>query len=145
MPEPLAWLSLPGKIGNISSSSVFTKAARRGISMIYFLEDLKCFNWVTDWLTIDMQRFLRDEDETPGVQDQQVYFFSTDKIALVGKIMAVCVAVTIVLIPVFLLFLTEMSRKTTSIMVLVFVLGFATLMSLLTGASVERVFAATCA
>ena len=92
-----------------------------------------------------MQRFLRDEDETPGVQDPQVYFFSTDKIALVGKIMAVCVAVTIVLIPVFLLFLTEMSRKTTSIMVLVFVLGFATLMSLLTGASVERVFAATCA
>jgi hypothetical protein len=44
MLEPLARLSLPGKIGNISSSSMFTKAARRGISMIYFLEDLKCFN-----------------------------------------------------------------------------------------------------
>lgn len=59
--------------------------------------------------------------------------------------MAVCVAVTIVLIPVFLLFLTKMSRKVTSAMVLVFVLGFATLMSVFTGARVESVFVATCA
>ncbi|KAH8589330.1 hypothetical protein B0O99DRAFT_336721 [Bisporella sp. PMI_857] len=97
------------------------------------------------WPGSRFQQFLRDEDEAPGIQDQHVYFFSTDKIARVGKIMAVCMAVTIVLIPVFLLFLTELSKKATSIMVLVFVLSFAALMSLLTGARVENVFAATCA
>jgi hypothetical protein len=78
------------------------------------------------------------------VQDRKVYYFSGDKIVILARLMAVCVAVMILLIPVFLLYLTDMSRKTTSIMVLAFVLAFATLMSVFTGARIESVFVGTC-
>jgi uncharacterized RDD family membrane protein YckC len=91
-----------------------------------------------------MQRFLRDKNESHGTHDQHVYFFSSEKVSLVAKIMAVCVAVTILLIPVFLLFLTQMTRNMTSVMILIFVLAFATLMSLFTGARAESVFISTC-
>ena len=56
---------------------------------------------------------------------------------------AICLVVAILLIPIFLLFLTELSRKTTSVMVLVFVLAFAVSMSLM-GAKAESVFVGTC-
>ncbi|KAF4630545.1 hypothetical protein G7Y89_g7598 [Cudoniella acicularis] len=72
-------------------------------------------------------------------QDPHTYFFSTQNITLFARILAVSVAITIILIPIFILFLAEMSRKTTSIMVLVFVLAFAALMSM-TGTKAENVF-----
>jgi hypothetical protein len=56
---------------------------------------------------------------------------------------AICLAVAILLIPIFLLFLTEMSRKASSVMVLLFVLAFAISMSLM-GAKAESVFVGTC-
>jgi hypothetical protein len=88
---------------------------------------------------------LRDDRQVHGVQDPAVHFFSSKKIAFVGRLAAVVVAVTILLIPIFLLYLTQMSRGAVSGMVLAFVLAFATLMSLLTSAGVETVFAGTCA
>jgi hypothetical protein len=93
----------------------------------------------------DEQRFLREDKEVHGIQDPGVHFFSTTKIAFVGRLAAVCIAVTILLIPIFLLYLTRMSRVAVSGMVLAFVLAFATLMSLLTSAGVETVFLGTCA
>jgi hypothetical protein len=96
------------------------------------------------WLT-GKQRFLREDNEVHGVQDPAVHFFSSAKIAFVGRLAAVCVAVTILLIPIFLLYLTSMSRGAVSGMVLAFVLTFAMLVSLLTSAGVETVFVGTCA
>lgn len=87
---------------------------------------------------------MRVDNEVHGVQDPAVHFFSSAKIAFVGRLAAVCVAVTILLIPIFLLYLTKMSRGAVSGMVLAFVLAFATLMSFLTSAGVETVFASTC-
>jgi hypothetical protein len=63
----------------------------------------------------------------------------------VGRLAAVCVAVIVLLIPIFLLYLLCMSRAAVSGMVLAFVLAFATLLSLLTSAGVETVFLGTCA
>ena len=89
-----------------------------------------------------LQHCMRAEKD---VQDQNVYFFSGAKIAILARIMAVCVAVTILLIPVFLLYLTNMTRKMTSVMVLMFVLAFTTLMCVFTGAKIESIFIGTCA
>jgi hypothetical protein len=88
--------------------------------------------------------FLRDKKQIHGAHDQEVYFFSGTRIALVANLIGVCIAVTTLLIPVFLLYLTEMSRKMISVMVLVFVVAFATFMSLFTGAGIESVFVGTC-
>jgi hypothetical protein len=88
-----------------------------------------------------MQRFLRGKTQ---IQDREVFFFSNARIAIAAKLMAVCVAVTLLLIPVFLLYLTDMSRKTTSVTVLLFVIAFAILISIFSGARVENVFVGTC-
>jgi len=79
------------------------------------------------------------------VRDPAVHFFSSSKIAFLGRLAAVCVAVTISLIPIFLLYLTQMNREAVAGMVLAFVLAFATLTSLLTSAGVETVSLGTCA
>ncbi|KIN08807.1 hypothetical protein OIDMADRAFT_23563 [Oidiodendron maius Zn] len=97
-----------------------------------------------------IQQFFKQEPKTPHQhaqesqkQEQIVYLFSNDKISLFAQMIAICLVVAILLIPIFLLFLTEMSRKTTSVMVLVFVLAFAVSMSLM-GAKAESVFVGTC-
>jgi hypothetical protein len=87
---------------------------------------------------------LKDKDEVPGTGDPDVYSFSRSKIVVVGRLIAVCVAVTVLLIPIFLLYLTQMSRGAVAGMVLAFVLAFAALMSLFTGAGAEVVFIGTC-
>jgi hypothetical protein len=73
----------------------------------------------------------------------QIYVFPVAKIAAAGKILMVCVAVTILLIPVFFLYLIAMSSIITLIMIMAFVFVFATVMSL-SGAKVENVFIGTC-
>ena len=90
---------------------------------------------------------MREDEGVHGGQGQDpaVYFFSATKIAFVGRLAAVCVAVIVLLIPIFLLYLLCMSRAAVSGMVLAFVLAFATLLSLLTSAGVETVFLGTCA
>lgn len=91
------------------------------------------------------QRLLGEKNEVHGTQDPAVHFFSSVKIAFVGRLAAVCVAVTILLIPIFLLYLTQMSRRAVSGMLLAFVLAFATLISLFTSSGAETVFVSTCA
>jgi len=79
------------------------------------------------------------------MQENEVFFFSEARIALAARLLSVCVAATVLMIPVFLLYLTTMGRKVTSIMVLLFVLAFAAIISLLTDAKMETVFVGTCA
>jgi hypothetical protein len=87
---------------------------------------------------------LKDKDEAQGTGDPDVYSFSRSKIAVVGRLIAVCVAVTALLIPIFLLYLTQMSRSAVAGMVLAFVLAFVVLMSLFTDAGAEVMFIGTC-
>jgi len=93
---------------------------------------------------MEKQIFMGDNAQVQGAEDPSVYFFSRSKIILVGKIIAICLAVTILLIPIFLLYLTDLSRGEVAGMVLAFVLMFAMLMSLFTGAGVEVVFVGSC-
>ncbi|KAF8850126.1 hypothetical protein BDZ45DRAFT_207642 [Acephala macrosclerotiorum] len=99
---------------------------------------------VSRWPNSRFQRFLRDGKQVHGTHDKQVQFFSSAKLALFAKFLTICVAITILLIPIFLLSLVEMSKVVTLIVVLIFVLTFATLMSLLTAAGPESIFVGTC-
>jgi hypothetical protein len=91
-----------------------------------------------------VQALMSKKKQVHGAEDPEVHFFCRSRIVLVGKLIAVCIAVTILLIPIFVLYLTEMGRKEVSAMVLVFVLMFAMLTSLFTDAAVEIVFVGTC-
>ena len=99
-----------------------------------------------DWryilgLTNVPQNLLKDKHQ---VQQKEVYYFSRERIILAAKLLAVSVEVTALLMPVFLLALVEMTMVVTLITVLLFVLAFAALMSLSTGAKAENVFIGTC-
>lgn len=82
---------------------------------------------------------------TENTREEGIFFFSAKRVALAAKLVGICVAVTVLMIPIFLLFLTEMSSEVKSVMVLIFVLAFATAISLVTDAKMETVFLGTCA
>jgi len=84
-------------------------------------------------------------DDDTGEPSGRVIFFSSDKILLVGKMIAILLSVTILLLPVFLLSLVRMDTKVATTVVLVFVLAFVVMMSLLAGAKAEGVFISACA
>lgn len=60
-----------------------------------------------------------------------------------ARIIVVCVAVTILLTPIFILYLLEMSGIAAATMILIFVLVFAILISIFTRGKVETVFIGT--
>ncbi len=91
-----------------------------------------------------LQRFLRDKKQVHGKNDKQVHFFSGSQLELFANLLMACVAVTVLVMPIFLLSLVNMSRAATSGVILVFVLLFATLMSLISGARPEGVLVGTC-
>lgn len=70
--------------------------------------------------------------------------FSRTRTAFVAKLLSVGVAAAILLIPIFLLYLTELSDGLIAGMVLIFVFAFGILLSLFTGARVEGMFVGTC-
>lgn len=76
--------------------------------------------------------------------DSQVHFFSRGKIALLSKILALCVVASVLLIPMFLFTLITFSGAMEAVIVLLFVLTFAVVLSLFTTASVESLFVGTC-
>jgi VIT1/CCC1 family predicted Fe2+/Mn2+ transporter len=123
VPQPLALISLPGK-----------ETALNAHCASELISTLSC-----------AQRFLRAKNNIQGAQDQGVYFFSREMITRLAKLIAVSLAVAVLLIPVFLLSVTQMTRTMTSTVVLIFVLVFAILISILSGAGTESVFIGTCA
>ena len=105
---------------------------------MHSLESLKQFE------TDIKQTILGNRPETRSVPNGGIYTFSRTKAAIVAIIMALIVAFTVLIIPVILLYLTQMSNGARAGMVLVFVPTFAILMSLFLMARVEAVFIGTC-
>ncbi|KAH7317967.1 hypothetical protein BKA65DRAFT_557385 [Rhexocercosporidium sp. MPI-PUGE-AT-0058] len=90
-------------------------------------------------------QFMQSSKRSQATGGNEVFVFSEARIAFAARLLSVCVAATVLMIPVFLLHPTNMSSKATSVMVLMFVLTFATIISLFTDAKMETVFVGTCA
>ena len=88
---------------------------------------------------------MRSSNRYQVKKGSEVFFFSEARITLAVRLLSVCVAATVLMIPVFLLHLTNMNREATSVMVLIFVLVFAAIISLFTDAKMETIFVGTCA
>jgi hypothetical protein len=91
------------------------------------------------------QRILRSHSHHQRTSEGDVHFFSEKSIALAAKLIAVIIACAILLVPVLILSLKSLSEKAAAIMVLVFVLTFAVVMSLFSKAKLESLFIGTCA
>ncbi|CAG8971913.1 hypothetical protein HYALB_00007829 [Hymenoscyphus albidus] len=84
------------------------------------------------------------ESKSKKISSAGIYTFSRTKAVIVAKVLALIITFTILLMPVMLLYLKPMSNAARARMVLVFVLAFATLMSLFLKARVEVLFIGTC-
>ena len=73
-----------------------------------------------------------------------MHFFSCRRIALVANITGVCIAISVLLIPVFVLSMANINRLQSSAVVFVFTVLFATVISLITDTKVESLFMSTC-
>ena len=71
--------------------------------------------------------------------------YSPDRFKIVVRTISVLVVVTILLVPILLLFLVPMSRQVMAGVVFGFVLGFALIMALLTEARIHQVLVGSCA
>lgn len=77
-------------------------------------------------------------------QDPNVHFFPRRKLVLMTKLLALSIAVTTLLIPIFIFSMMDLSKRMMSIIAIVFVLFFATVICLFVGASIETTFIGTC-
>ncbi|KAH8779611.1 hypothetical protein BGZ57DRAFT_313481 [Hyaloscypha finlandica] len=87
------------------------------------------------------KRFLQHDIETRRKTDDEfVHLYSVDKLKIAANILEVSVAVILLLIPVFLLFLVPMSKPMMATIASLFVLLFSVVVSSLTGAKMQEVF-----
>jgi hypothetical protein len=87
------------------------------------------------------KRFLQHDTETRRkTDDEYVHLYSVDKLKIAANILEVSVAVILLLIPVFLLFLVPMGKPMMATIASLFVLLFSVVVSSLTGAKVQEVF-----
>ncbi|KAG9240589.1 hypothetical protein BJ878DRAFT_280442 [Calycina marina] len=86
---------------------------------------------------------MHSQDQAENQADHDVRYYPRPVIVAIGKIIAVCVAVTILMTPVLVLYLTEVNSNGIAGIVLAFCLAFACLMSSF-GGNVSTVFVATC-
>lgn len=73
-----------------------------------------------------------------------MHFFSYRRIAFVANVTVVCIAISILLIPIFVLYMVNTTRLQSSGVVLAFTVLFATMISMITEPKVESVFMSTC-
>jgi fatty acid desaturase len=78
-----------------------------------------------------------------NAQDSSIAFFSTARISLVARLMAVFFAVLILFIPVILFLLVSMNKAWMAVVILGFVFSFAIIVSLLTEAGIQEIFVGT--
>jgi len=78
-------------------------------------------------------------------EEEGTYLFSYRRIAVAAKIIVVCIAISVLLTPVFVLYMANITRLQSSAVVLVFTALFATIISLLTDTKTENVFMSACA
>ena len=76
-------------------------------------------------------------------QDDGIYVFPVNHIAIAAKVLLVCVALGVLLIPVFLLYLVSMSNVARLIVILVSLSAFVIVLSS-AGVKVEGIFIGTC-
>ena len=81
----------------------------------------------------------RDDRGRQKTDDKFVLFYSADRLKIVANILEVSVAVIMLLIPVYLLFLVEMSKPMMAAVASIFVCLFTVVVSSVTGAKVQEV------
>jgi hypothetical protein len=92
-----------------------------------------------------LQRILQTDAEVRKTDDEFVDIYSSWKVTILANILQVSLAAIILLIPVFLLFLVEMSRPMMTVVASIFVVLFSVVVSSVTGAKVQEVFCGTAA
>jgi hypothetical protein len=97
----------------------------------------ECFN-------SSSQALLGFKKQNADREKEETYLFSSRRIALVANIVVVCIAISILLIPVFVLYMANITRVQSSGVVLVFTVLFAAMISLIADTKVENVFMSTC-
>ncbi|CAG8979744.1 hypothetical protein HYALB_00013488 [Hymenoscyphus albidus] len=101
-----------------------------------------CLSRWPEWSPLK-RLFKRKSKQEQGGKEKDVHVFSSQKIEFWARIVLVCVASTILLIPIFLLYLLELSDTLAAATALIFVLAFATMISILTEGKVDTVFVGT--
>ena len=59
------------------------------------------------------------------------------------KLLSVCIAVGVLMLPVYLLFLVQMDRGYMAVIITVFLVLFTALITFMTGAKLEKIFVGT--
>jgi len=91
------------------------------------------------------KRAFQTDAEVRKTNDKFVDHYSSRKVKILANALEVSVAVIILLIPVFLLFLVKMSKPMMAVVASVFLLLFSVVVSSVTGAKVQEVFFGTAA
>ncbi|CZR51636.1 uncharacterized protein PAC_01513 [Phialocephala subalpina] len=116
------------------------KQSEKGTRIADLIESL-----VTWWPNRVEKYVLQTDRERVRIQDPYVDQYSEARVGLLTRIIAVFLAVCILLIPVMLLFLVDMSKQAMAWLVFVFVLAFCGMISVMTEAKVQDIFIATAA
>jgi hypothetical protein len=83
---------------------------------------------------------LQDDRDRQKTDDKFVRIFSKNRLKTAANILEVSVAMIMLLVPVYLLFLVEMSKHMMAIVASIFVFLFTVMISTVTGANVQEVF-----
>jgi uncharacterized membrane protein len=90
-----------------------------------------------------VKKLLKTDDERNKTSDPHINYYSPARLSAMSKIIPVFLAVALLLIPVFLLFLVRMSRGVMAVTALSFVFFFSLVLSTMTPAKVHEVFFGT--
>ena len=82
----------------------------------------------------------RDTETSRKTDDEFVHHYSPGKLKILANILEVSLAMILLLIPVYLLFLVEMSKPMMATVLSLFVIVFSVVVSSVTGAKAHDVF-----
>jgi uncharacterized membrane protein len=95
-------------------------------------------------LILPMKKFLSTKTEKKKTNDKQVKYYSDTRLNLLESVLVVSLAVGILLLPVYILFLIPMSRPMMSLTITSFILPFCMILIALSGkANQYQVFVGT--
>jgi hypothetical protein len=89
------------------------------------------------------KKFFKTSNEYDKTSDPNVNYYSQARLSIIGKMLFVSLAVGLLLIPIFLLFLVTMSRGVMAMIALGFVFLFGLVVSTTTNAKVHEIFFGT--
>lgn len=89
------------------------------------------------------KKLLKTDREHKKTDDPNVNIYSSTRLSALGKVVGVSLAVALLLIPVFLLFLIPMTRGAMAVTALSFVFFFSLVVSTMTPAKIHEVFFGT--